>query len=126
MKRSFFRPMLFLGIMGLLAGYVGMYDNFRKMKAADIALKSFIARYQNGNDYYALFKEARAIYEEANFLESEYTAFPASIATLGVFLILFAFDRRRMFKQYQELKQQLDWHNSKLVAIEELLTSAPH
>ena len=108
MKRNFFGPMLFLGIMTIIAGYVGMFDNFQKMKAADIALEDFITRYQNGNDYNALFTEARAIYEEANFLQSEYTAFPASIAGLGVFLILFAFDRRRMFKKYKELKQQLE------------------
>ena len=105
MKRSLFGPMLFVGIMLLLGGYLGMSDNFKKMEAADIALENFIARYQNGNDYNALFNEARAIYEEANFLESESIAIPASFSTLGLFLVLFAFDRRRMFKKYQELKQ---------------------
>jgi hypothetical protein len=108
MRRSYFGPMLFLGIMSLLAGCAGMFDNFRKMKATDIALESFIDRYQNGNDYNALFKEAVTIYKEANFLRSEYTAFPASCAVIGVFITLFAFDRRRMFEKCKELKHQLE------------------
>jgi hypothetical protein len=108
MKRSFFGPILFLGIIALVAGYAGMFDNFQKMKAADIALENFIARYQNGNDYNALFNEALARYEEANFLQSECTAFPVSFASLGLFLVLYAFDHRNMFKKYQELTQHLE------------------
>ena len=117
MKRSFFGPMLFVGIMMLLGGYFGMIENDKKMEAADIALENFIAQYQNGNDYNALFKNALAIYEKANSLQSDIYIFSTS-PILGLMFIGCAFDRRRMFKTYQELKRQLEGQSFKLTAPE--------
>jgi hypothetical protein len=108
MKRSFFGPMLFLGVTMLLGGYCGMWSNFQEMKAGENALEAFVARYQNGNNYDALFRAAVAIHEEANFLQSEYCTFPASALTLGMFIVLWAFERRKMFRKYTEMKQQLE------------------
>lgn len=125
MKKSFFCPILFLGIMTLLGGHVGMFENFKKMETTEIGLENFINRYQNGNDYNALFDKALEIYEEANVLQSEYTAFSASVATLGLFLVMFAFDRRRMFKKYKELNQQLEDSIPNQAVPEGLHTSNP-
>jgi hypothetical protein len=92
----------------LVSGYLGMWMNFQKMKASGNALAEFTSRYQDSNDYNALFRKASSVYEEANFLQREYTAFPASGVTLGIVFILWAFDRRKMLKKYNELKMKLE------------------
>jgi len=116
MKRSFFGPVLFLGIVILLGGFCGLSSNCQDIEAGERSLEEFVARYQDGNDYDALFRAALAIYEKANFLQGEYTAYPAAGGTLGLLLILWAFERRKLFRRFAEMKLQLD-NTSRLVPI---------
>jgi hypothetical protein len=110
MKRSFFGPILFLGIMMLISGFCGMLTVMHNMNVRDRSDADFIEHYKGGTNYEALFNEAVNIRREASFLQSEYMAFPAAGSTLGLFIIAFAFDRRKMFKKIQELQQQLEDH----------------
>lgn len=107
MKRSFFAPILFLGVMMMLGGYGGIWMNFKTVETRNADLTDFIARYQDADDYDALFNKGCKIQKEVIFLQSEYTTFPASSAFLGLYLILWAFDRRKMFKKFKEMQQRI-------------------
>ncbi len=108
MKRSFFGPMLFLGIMMLFGGAAGIATVLRDIAFQNTTYATFIGYYKDGNDYNALFNAACEVYEKASFLQSEYIAFPVSGLTLGLFIVVWAFDRRKMFRKVQELQKLIE------------------
>lgn len=105
MKRSFFGPILFLGILFFLGGASGLFLTLRNISAQEGANAAFVAAYRNGNDYDALYAAARKNLEKTSFLQSEYAAFPATGLVLGLFLCFWSFDRRKMYRMAQELKK---------------------
>lgn len=98
MKTTFFGPMLCLGITMLIVGFYGVWSNLQKARASNIARQKFTERYRDSSDSHAIFAEALDAHKKVVFLQSEYTAFPASAALIGLIFILWAFDRRRMFR----------------------------
>ena len=112
MKRSFFGPLLFLGIMTLFGAAVGLALTLRNIAAQEEANVAFIASYRDDNDYNALFIAACGVLERASFLQCEYAAFPGSGLSLGLFIVAWAFDRRKMFRKVQELQKLIENDNS--------------
>jgi hypothetical protein len=107
MKRSFFGPLLFLGIITLFGAAAGLALTLRNIAAQEEANVAFIASYRDDNDYNALFIAACGV-----LLQCEYAAFPASGLSLGLFIVAWAFDRRKMFRKVQELQKLIENDNS--------------
>lgn len=106
--KSFFLPMLIFGIVLFIAGWFGITINLHTASIADSDFERFTIDFQDANDYDRLFKEALKVYKQSVYLQREYTAFHAVTTCIGIIFIVWTFDRRKILKKLNVLKNKTE------------------
>ena len=107
MKRTYVVPMCVLAGLLVLCGIAGFVLSGILEGMLEQTDELFVSEYKEPGDYHALYTKALALREKVSFERKDRSYFTSAASlTLGLLLVWWAFDRRRLIRRCQQSAPQ--------------------